>query len=114
MRISDGSSDVCSSDLTVIRDEPGGRDKNKRWIAEDADAPRDQHWLWKYRQTTGDGSEAALTDCAEVFTSRLPAPIDLPARSEERRVGKACVNQCRSRGTPNHLKNKKLKKEPTN
>lgn len=71
--------EIDVSAWTVIRDEPGGRDKNKRWIAEDADAPRDQHWLWKYRQTTGDGSEAALTDCAEVFTSRLAAAIDLPA-----------------------------------
>lgn len=75
------------SDWTVIRDEPGGRDKNKRWIAEDADAPRDQHWLWKYRQTTGDGSEAALTDCAEVFTRR-PASGQLgdPGASERRRA----------------------------
>ncbi|WP_310961743.1 HipA domain-containing protein [Nocardioides terrisoli] len=71
--------EIDVSAWTVIRDEPGGRDKNKRWIAEDPDAPRDQHWLWKYRQTTGDGSEAALTDCAEVFTSRLAAAIDLPA-----------------------------------
>ena len=71
--------EIDVSAWSVIRDEPGGRDKNKRWIAEDADAPRDQHWLWKYRQTTGDGSEAALTDCAEVFTSRLAAAIDLPA-----------------------------------
>ncbi len=71
--------EIDVSAWTVIRDEPGGRDKNKRWIAEDADAPRDQHWLWKYRQTTGDGSEAALTDCAEVFTSCLAAAIDLPA-----------------------------------
>ncbi len=71
--------EIDVSGWTVIRDEPGGRDKNKRWIAEDADADRDQHWLWKYRQTTGDGSEAALTDCAEVFTSRLAAAIDLPA-----------------------------------
>lgn len=71
--------DIDVSAWTVIRDEPGGRDKNKRWIAEDADSDRDQHWLWKYRQTTGDGSEAALTDCAEVFTSRLAAAIDLPA-----------------------------------
>lgn len=63
----------------VIRDEPGGRDQNKRWIAEHADAPREQHWLWKYRQSTGDGSESALTDCAEVFTSRLAAAIGLPA-----------------------------------
>ena len=71
--------EIDVSAWAVIRDEPGGRDKNKRWIAEDADAPRDQHWLWKYRQTTGDGSEAALTDCAEVFTSRLASAIDLPA-----------------------------------
>lgn len=63
----------------VIRDEPGGRDQNKRWIAEHADAPREQHWLWKYRQRTGDGSESALTDCAEVFTSRLAAAIGIPA-----------------------------------
>ncbi len=69
--------EIDVSAWTVIRDEPGGRDKNKRWIAAEADAPRDQHWLWKYRQTTGDGSEAALTDCAEVFTSRLAAAIDL-------------------------------------
>lgn len=71
--------EIDVSAWTIIRDEPGGRDKNKRWIAKDANAPRDQHWLWKYRQETGDGSEAALTDCAEVFTSRLAAAIDLPA-----------------------------------
>lgn len=71
--------EIDVSDWAVIRDEPGGRDKNKRWIAEDADAPRDRHWLWKYRQATGDGSQAALTDCAEVFTSRIAAAIGLPA-----------------------------------
>ena len=71
--------EIDVSAWAVIRDEPGGRDKNKRWLAEDADAPRDRHWLWKYRQTTGDGSEAALTDCAEVFTSRLAAAVGLPA-----------------------------------
>lgn len=71
--------EIDVSAWTIIRDEPGGRDKNKRWIAEDADARRDQHWLWKSRQATGDGSEAALTDCAEVITSRLAAAIDLPA-----------------------------------
>lgn len=71
--------DIDVSAWAVIRDEPGGRDQNKRWIAENADAPREQHWLWKYRQRTGDGSESALTDCAEVFTSRLAAAIGLPA-----------------------------------
>ena len=71
--------EIDVSAWAFIRDEPGGRDKNKRWLAENADAARDQYWLWKFRQTTGDGSEAALTDCAEVFTSRLAAAIDLPA-----------------------------------
>jgi hypothetical protein len=71
--------EVDVSEWVVIRDEPGGRDQNKRWIAEDASAPREQHWLWKYRQKTGDGSELALTDCAEVFTSRLARAIGLPA-----------------------------------
>lgn len=74
-----GPIEIDVSAWAVIRDEPGGRDKNKRWIAESAGAPREQHWLWKYRQRTGDGSESALTDCAEVFTSRLAAAIGLPA-----------------------------------
>lgn len=42
--------DVDPVDVTawaVIRDEPGGRDPNKRWLAADADAPRHHHWLWK-------------------------------------------------------------------
>jgi hypothetical protein len=73
------SVEIDVSAWAVIRDEPGGRDQNKRWITENADAPREQHWLWKYRQRTGDGSESALTDCAEVFTSRLAAAIGLPA-----------------------------------
>ena len=33
----------------------------------------------QYRPTSGNGSEAALTDCAEVFTSRLAAELGLPA-----------------------------------
>ena len=73
------ASSVDVSAWAVIRDEPGGRDQNKRWIAENANAPREQHWLWKYRQRTGDGSESALTDCAEVFTSRLAVAMGLPA-----------------------------------
>lgn len=67
------------STWAVIRDEPGGRDANKRWIASHPDAPRSEHWLWKSRQLTGDGSEHALTDCAEVIVSRLAQRLRLPA-----------------------------------
>lgn len=70
--------EIDVSTWAVIRDEPGGRDKNKKWLAEDADAPVEEHWLWKHRQATGDGSESALTDCAEVFASRIAAEIGLP------------------------------------
>src|SRR5688572_10977848 len=70
---------VDVSAWAVIRDEPGGRDPNKRWIAADPEAPRHEHWLWKSRQMTGDGTEPALTDCAEVFTSRLARRVQLPA-----------------------------------
>jgi hypothetical protein len=70
---------VDVSEWAVIRDEPGGRDPNKRWLALDADAPRHEHWLWKTRQATGDGSEAALTDCAEVVVSRLASVLRVPA-----------------------------------
>lgn len=70
---------VDVSSWAVIRDEPGGRDPNKRWIAEDPDAPRHEHWLWKGRQSTGDGSESAPTDCAEVFVSRIASHLGLPA-----------------------------------
>lgn len=71
--------EVDVSAWVVIRDEPGGRDPHKRWLAVHADAPREEHWLWKARQTTGDGSEHALTDCAEVFVSRLAVELQLPA-----------------------------------
>src|SRR3546814_17110628 len=33
--------------------------------------------------------------------------VDLPVRSEERRVGKECVSTCRSRWSPRHSKKKK-------
>lgn len=70
---------VDVTDWAVIRDEPGGRDPHKRWLAASPDAPRHEHWLWKSRQRTGGGSETAITDCAEVFVSRLASRIDLPA-----------------------------------
>ncbi|MBF0686394.1 MAG: hypothetical protein IR158_01320 [Cellulomonas sp.] len=67
------------SEWAVIRDEPGGRDPNKRWVARLADSPRHEQWLWKGRQQTGDGSDLALTDCAEVVVSRLARALGIPA-----------------------------------
>src|SRR3546814_16304155 len=69
MRISDWSSDVCSSDL-----DPEVREDPYRTYAR----PRREH----------------------------PIAWSTTPRSEERRVGKACVSTCRSRWSPNNEKKK--------
>lgn len=64
---------------SVIRPEAGGRDENKDWMAARSSAPRSEHWLWKPRRATGDGSEPAINDVAEVVTSRLAQHLGIPA-----------------------------------
>src|SRR3546814_12292092 len=98
MRISDWSSDVCSSDLDAV-------------LA-----------VWGAPMRTDDAAGCALATarhlaerlCEEV--PELTAGIGVAAgdvvagnighRSEERRVGKECVSTCRSRGSPDHIKKK--------
>src|SRR3546814_20589791 len=95
MRISDWSSDVCSSDLsdkpTSLRISPlqgregePGLPKTKR--------PR----------------KSAGACVSNIFRPRLTRRSALgnrrDRRSEERRVGKECVSTCRSRWTPLHYK----------
>src|SRR3546814_4642951 len=90
MRISDWSSDVCSSDLW--RFNALGKENIRGYVYKDGKASRvetvavdviydDQYW-----QT---GYTAEIVDEAGRTTSR----------SEERRVGKECVSTCRSRGS---------------
>src|SRR3546814_6612140 len=101
MRISDWSSDVCSSDLEtksgrisfetqLIGERPAG--------ATPADAPI-------VRATVGAIKAIGLTP--DVFASstdsNIAMSIGIPAvRSEERRVGKECVSTCRSRWSQYH------------
>src|SRR3546814_19984945 len=40
------------------------------------------------------------------YSSNASRRLDLAVRSAERRVGKECVSQCRSRWSPSHKKNK--------
>src|SRR3546814_13489037 len=78
MRISDWSSDVCSSDL------PGRRPVDKcRAIQESVDG--------RHGQGFAERNRSGWLGC-------------LVARSEERRVGKECVSTCRYRWSTDHYK----------
>src|SRR3546814_1122088 len=74
MRISDWSSDVCSSDLT----QPVRVGVRRRHHAEPSAAVRHDR------------------------IGRAVDEHDRSRRSEERRVGKECVSTCRSRWSPDH------------
>src|SRR3546814_16862838 len=89
MRISDWSSDVCSSDLSLPRAPVAGAAGAAAGAGAETGAVE-----------TG-GAGAAFFACAAASTSSLVR------RSEERRVGKECVSTCRSRWSPDHYtKNK--------
>src|SRR3546814_12461263 len=108
MRISDWSSDVCSSDLEGI--EVGGPEQRVEHLAVELGqggvpaCPGDR------------GVEVVVRRTGLVERHADPEgagdPLDVGAlvgRSEERRVGKECVSTCRSRQWPSYLKKQKLK-----
>src|SRR3546814_10953682 len=110
MRISDWSSDVCSSDL----------DKRAGWAVERADRERLERLRAFFEALGYDRQHAAIR--ARVFyyhqigyyaigvrqsiaerRKNAHLYIDIICgRSEERRVGKECVSTCRSRWSPDH------------
>src|SRR3546814_3207498 len=101
LRISDWSSDVCSSDLTMLA-TPIGIARLRRWAASASalssgiDTTSD-HGVTDFPTLIGLNTLIRLPDSPEV--TAVPAS---PFRSEERRVGKACVSTCRSRWSPYH------------
>src|SRR3546814_3543167 len=78
MRISDWSSDVCSSDLHCVASMSG---------------------MISFVHRNGPFM------FTRIIWSHISSVI---VRSEERRVGKECVSTCRSRWSPYHSKKKKL------
>src|SRR3546814_15567939 len=112
MRISDWSSDVCSSDLftmlgTLVQGRvcAGGGGINAAKVA----LAIVTRYAVRRRQfeATSDEQEELLLDYG--MHQRRLLPLIARTRSEERRVGKECVRTCRSRWLPYHLKKKKIR-----
>src|SRR3546814_16054298 len=106
MRISDLSSDVCSSDLIMLTpDHP-----NALWLAElyrplrpEAASPElSAVELDRLRAEHVATHMARMSPDLIIHTGgvRLAATGDMAFRSEERRGGKKCVWTCRSRWAP--------------
>src|SRR3546814_19668895 len=88
MRISDWSSDVCSSDL--IAEQLGLKSVSRPINARDA------------TQVSRRVDAATQNTLSRVSAQQIQ---QARARSEERRVGKECVSTCSSRWSPYHSKN---------
>src|SRR3546814_20164336 len=99
MRISDWSSDVCSSDLGRPAARQDGR-AAARGIGGAVEHRFDHFDAVRRRDRRG---ERFGGEIADIMVGETIAP----RRSEERRVGKACVSTCRSRWSPYHSKKKK-------
>src|SRR3546814_7124781 len=100
MRISDWSSDVCSSDLRA-RAARAGRDTKTISVSVFGAKP-EAAVLDRYAEAGV--TRALLRLPSEGRDTILPL---LDQRSEERRVGQEWVSTCRSRWSPDHYKKKK-------
>src|SRR3546814_19072790 len=106
MRISDWSSDVCSSDLRIRCVDKSRFDAEARLIMGILNDAWSDNWGF-----------VPLTDSEIAYVGKKLKTLvfeDLTRvaeRSEERRGGKECVSTCRSRWSPDHEKNKKKRKK---
>src|SRR3546814_11858939 len=99
MRISDWSSDVCSSDLFADSKQRPRKHRPPLFSVE----PNETFLVWRWLNRP---SRGLPLNCEE--TGRVGGPGDGDVspfdgkRSEERRVGKECVSTCRSGWSPYH------------
>src|SRR3546814_18732293 len=100
MRISDWSSDVCSSDLEAEMAEGAKQAEELRRTsvleAEIAERARQAEELQQARIVAESASRAKSEFLANM-SHELRTPMN---RTEERSVGKECVSTCRSRWSP--------------
>src|SRR3546814_14775161 len=99
MRISDWSSDVCSSDLAVSKASRTGLED---WLRNMENCTVYQgHARFGSAHEVSVGGERLHADKIFINVGGRALVPDMP-RSEERRVGKECVSTCRSRWSPYH------------
>src|SRR3546814_3198248 len=110
MRISDWSSDVCSSDLMRIA-VMGAGGVGGFYGAKLAEAGHDVVLIARGRHLEAIREHGlSIENLSDGRVSRSAVAVtDDPAsigraRSEERRVGQECVSPCRSRWAPSHYK----------
>src|SRR3546814_12595649 len=116
MRISDWSSDVCSSDLQPL-DHRLSRTKNTKRCSQVTVNNGIPLFVTHILDDTVPGIAGVINnnvqpcvviDCnpyealSKVGSGNVPVTNYCLARSEERRVGKECVSTCRSRWAPYH------------
>src|SRR3546814_14002865 len=100
MRISDWSSDVCSSDLLIA-------DLAKQYSLDQMRVTHSQNIVLPYVKKSDLYTLWQKLDAAGLAPANLDLISDIIAcpgldycRSEARRVGKECVSTCRSRWSP--------------
>src|SRR3546814_5469470 len=91
MRISDWSSDVCSSDLADI---DGTMRDPKTGVVE--------AYSVNYLKTEWTAIDPEIGASLEWLGTKLKGQFGVQSRSEERRVGKECVRTCRYRWSQDH------------
>src|SRR3546814_14287831 len=109
MRISDWSSDVCSSDLQPGNDLGRGEgcwrkadhESGERARQAGKDHARQRKENQASRPPRQKGQQGHADGCAG----------QREERSEERRVGKGCVSTCKSRWSPDHYKKTRPSKQ---
>src|SRR3546814_12587761 len=102
MRISDWSSDVCSSDLiaasTVVISIAAGR----RIEGLAAHLPQGTAIVRAMPNTPASVGRGITGAVGNAYVTAGQRDVCDRLRSEERRVGKECVSPCRSRWSPDH------------
>src|SRR3546814_19474590 len=98
MRISDWSSDVCSSDLDPQADIVTVKVTSDAGQTEYTPGESVDYTITVTNNGPSDAQDVNIQDTAPTGTTIT----SWTARSEERRVGKECVSTCRSRWSPDH------------